>query len=78
MDDKRQRHELTDFQKGEIVALAPYFSHTEIANQLDIPRTTVISFLESVRNTVLMDGFVSEYVIDGWIHLTSCFICFID
>ena len=51
MDAERCRHELTDFQKGQIKALAPHFSHTEIANQLAIPRTTVITFLERAKTS---------------------------
>jgi len=38
--------ELTDFQKGEIVALRVSKSHREIGHQLGIPHRTVSSFLE--------------------------------
>jgi transposase len=38
--------QLTDFQKGEIVALRDSMSHREIGRQLDIPHRTVSSFLE--------------------------------
>ena len=38
--------ELTDFQKGEIVALRDSMSHREIGCQLGIPHHTVSNFLE--------------------------------
>jgi hypothetical protein len=38
--------QLTDFQKGEIVALRDSMSHREIGRELDIPHRTVSSFLE--------------------------------
>src|SRR5436309_11344287 len=38
--------ELTDFQKGEIVAHRGLMSHREIGCQLGIPHRTVSSFLE--------------------------------
>jgi transposase len=44
-----QRKELTDFQKGEIEALRPYFSHGEISKQLNIPRRTVSSFIQRTQ-----------------------------
>jgi Transposase/DDE superfamily endonuclease len=56
MPTPRQCNRLTDFQKGQIDALRPYFSHHEIASQLGIPRRTVSSFLkrlderESIEN----------------------------
>ena len=56
MDLERQRHELTDFQKGQIEGLRHYLSHTEIASQLDIPRTTVISFLERLDERQSIDN----------------------
>lgn len=40
-----KEHELSDFQKGQILALEPHFNHTEIGHQLAIPRTTIINFL---------------------------------
>jgi len=40
-----KRHELTDFQKGEIIALASHFSRSNISRQLWVPRQTVSSFL---------------------------------
>ena len=43
-------HELTDFQKGEIVALEPQFSHTKISTQLNIQRPTVTKFLQRFKN----------------------------
>jgi hypothetical protein len=48
------RRELTDFQKGEIVALSRDYSPTEIGRQLHIPRQTVSAFLErfQVRETI--------------------------
>ena len=49
MDPDHQRHELTDFQKGEIQALQPFLSHREIAAELGIPRTTIISFLSRTK-----------------------------
>ena len=49
MDPDHQRHELTDFQKGEIQALEPFLSHSEIAAELGIPRTTIISFLSCTK-----------------------------
>jgi len=39
-------HELTMFQKGEIIALEPHFSHADIGDQLGIPRETITDFLE--------------------------------
>ena len=41
-----ERHELTTFQKGEILALAPHFSHAEIGSQLSIPRRTISDFID--------------------------------
>lgn len=46
MPTPRQCNRLTDFQKGEIDALRPYFSHREIGSELGIPRRTVSSFLQ--------------------------------
>ena len=39
------RNPLTDFQKGQIEALAPYLSHGEISKQLHISRSTITSFI---------------------------------
>ena len=46
MDLEHQCHELTDFQKGQIESLRYYLSHTEIASQLVISRTMMVSFLK--------------------------------
>ena len=40
------RKELTDFQKGEIVALIDLMSHRDIGIRLNIPHQTVTSFLK--------------------------------
>jgi len=40
-----QREELSDFQKGEIVALSDLYSHREIGRKLSIPHSTVSAFL---------------------------------
>ena len=56
MDPERQRHELTDFQKGQIEGLRHYLSHTEIASQLDISRTMVTSFLERLDERQSIDN----------------------
>jgi len=45
MDPLHERHELTEFQKGEIIEGAKFLSHSEIAHDLEIPRRTVSSFL---------------------------------
>jgi transposase len=44
-----QRHELTDAQKQQILALKPYYSHADIGVELNIPRSTITSFLERTR-----------------------------
>src|SRR5579862_2132358 len=41
-----QRKELTEFQKGEIVALSYDKNDTDISNNLHIPQQTVVSFLQ--------------------------------
>ena len=46
MDAEQQRHELTAFQKGQIVALSHDYSHREIGNHLQIPHSTVSTFLK--------------------------------
>ena len=46
MDAELQRYELTEFQKGEIVALSHDYSHREIGNYLRIPHSTVSAFLK--------------------------------
>src|SRR5947207_7687373 len=45
MSTSPQRTELTDFQKGEIIALRKLMSHREIGRRLDIPHHTISSFL---------------------------------
>jgi hypothetical protein len=49
MPTPRQHNRLTDFQKGRIDALRPYFSHHEIACQLGIHQCTVSSFLKQLN-----------------------------
>src|SRR4030095_9601331 len=44
-----KEHELTDFQKAEIVALEPQFSHAEIGEQLNIQRPTITKFLQRFK-----------------------------
>lgn len=39
------RHELTDYQKGQIEGRASTMSHAQIGKELGIPRRTVSSFL---------------------------------
>lgn len=43
------KHELTDIQKDEIIALASHFLHTDIGTQLTISRQTVTDFLYRVK-----------------------------
>ena len=45
MAQEHERHELTDFQKGEIVEGRKFSSHAEIACDLTILRRTVSGFL---------------------------------
>ena len=45
MNPPHERHELTDFQKGEIIEGAKFSSHAEIARDLKIPRRTISNFL---------------------------------
>ena len=51
-----QRSELTDVQKGAILALRPLYSYAEIETQLGIPHSTIFSFVncaqkrESIEN----------------------------
>ena len=45
-----KEHELTDIQKGAILALVPFYSHAEIGTQLNIPRTTITSFISRTRD----------------------------
>ena len=51
-----QRHELNDFQKGEILALEPHFSYAEIERQLGIPRSTIRNFIYYVKNCQSIDN----------------------
>ena len=44
-----KENELTDYEKGAIVALSRHFSHAEIANELGRPRRTVSNFLQRTR-----------------------------
>ena len=41
--------ELTDVQKGVILALEPLYSHAKIGAELNIPRTTITSFIDRTR-----------------------------
>ena len=45
-----KKHELTDAQKMEIVALEPHFSHAEIGEQLQLDRSTITKFNERYKN----------------------------
>ena len=45
-----KKHELTDAQKMEIVALEPHFSHAEIGEQLQLDRSTITKFIERYKN----------------------------
>jgi hypothetical protein len=47
---------LTDFQKSEIIALEPHYSHAEISRQLDIPRSTIVDFIQRTRNRQSIDN----------------------
>ena len=52
MVQEHERHELTDFQKGEIVEGCKFSSHAEIAHDLTIPRRTVYRFLTNYDQRV--------------------------
>lgn len=41
--------ELTDAQKGAILALVPLYSHAKIGARLRIPRATITKFIKRVR-----------------------------
>ena len=43
------RHELTDAQKGTILALIPLYSHAEIGARLDINSQTISHFVSRTR-----------------------------
>jgi len=45
MDPLHEWHELTEFQKGEIIEGAKFSSHTKIACDLKIPQRTISNFL---------------------------------
>src|SRR5436190_16936464 len=45
----RKESELTDVQKGAILALEPLYSHAQIEAQLNIPRTTITNFINRAR-----------------------------
>ena len=48
-----QRHELKDFQQGEILA---YFSHIEIERQLNILYPTITNFIYYIMNRQSIDN----------------------
>ena len=45
MNPSNERHELTDFQKGEIVEGCKVYKQSEVARELNIPKRTVSSFM---------------------------------
>ena len=50
MSPKPHHRELTDIQKGEIIALSHHYKDTEIGNELNISQTRVVeSFLKQFR-----------------------------
>ena len=50
------RHELSDYQKGQIEGRASVMSHGEIGEELTIPRRTISSFLQRLRNRKTKDN----------------------
>jgi transposase len=50
------RHELSDYQKGQIEGRASVMSHEEIGEELNIPRRTISSFLQRLRNRKIKDN----------------------
>ena len=56
MAQEHERHELTDFQKGEIVEGRKFSSHVEIAHDLTIPRRTVFGFLTNYDQRITSDN----------------------
>ena len=50
------RHELNDFQKGQIIALEPYLSHAEISRELAIPRQTIVDFIGRSKSRESIDN----------------------
>ena len=55
-----QRHELTDFQKGEIVEGCKLAMQAEVARDLKIPRQTVSSFLSCYYQRQSPDNFLRD------------------
>ena len=51
-----ERHELTDFQKGEIVGLRGLLPQTKIGCKLGIPQQTISSFLHRVNERDSIDN----------------------
>ena len=49
MNPAPERHELTEFQKGEIVEGCKVHKQAEVAQELGIPRRTVSSFMSRYR-----------------------------
>ena len=51
-----QRHELTDVQKGAILALRTLYSYAEIEAQLDIPHSTTFCFVKRAQKLESIDN----------------------
>ena len=51
-----EHHELTDFQKGEIVGMRRSSSPTKISRELDIPQQTISSFLQRFNERGSIDN----------------------
>jgi len=51
-----KEHELTDVQKGAILALIPLYTHAEIGARLGIPRTTITSFVSRTKERESIDN----------------------
>jgi len=49
MNPSDERHELTDFQKGEIVEGCKIYKQAEVSRELNIPRRTVSNFMSRYR-----------------------------
>ena len=45
-----RRIELSEFQKGEIIALSRFYADLEVGRQLSIPHATVSAFLNRYAN----------------------------
>ena len=54
--DMPEHHELTDFQKGEIVGMRRSSSPTKISGELDIPQQTISSFLQRFNERGSIDN----------------------